>query len=120
MRKLGLMDAFSFARLIKAADIRQEIAGFAAEISARKQANTTLNADDIGIEFVLTLITNSSTVEVESKIYELYASIKECSVEDVKTTDFETLKNDLKEIIAMNDLKAFFHSVSALMSKSQG
>lgn len=120
MRKLGLTDAFALARIIKAADIRKDLVAFATEVEARKKAGNKLSADDIGLEFIISMITSISSQEVETKIYELYASLKDCSVDDIKITDFETLKNDIKEIIELNNLKAFFHSVSALMSKQQG
>ena len=121
MRTLGLKDAFAFARIIKAANIRSEIVTFANEISNRKKVAKEdekvkeLNVEDVGFEFFITLITSISSADVEKKIYELYADIKGCTVEDASLTDFTTLKNDIKELIEKNDLKAFFQSASVWM-----
>lgn len=121
MRKLGLKDAFALARIIKAANIRSEIAHFATGIAKRKSANKeegakgNVNIEDVGLEFFVTLITSISSPDVEKKIYELYADIKGCTSEEVSMADFTTLKADIAEIIKKNDLKAFFQSASALM-----
>lgn len=114
MRKLGLKDAFALARILKAANLRNEIVGFANEITTRKKSGNKVNLNDVGLEFVLTLITSASSSDVEKKIYELYADIKGCTAEEVSMADFTTLKADIAEIIDINDLKAFFRSASAL------
>lgn len=115
MRKLGLKDAFALARIMKAANLRNEIVGFANEINDRKKSGGNVNLNDVGFEFIITLITSASSSDIEKKIYELYADIKGCTAEEVSTTDFTTLKNDIKKLIEINDLKAFFQSASALM-----
>lgn len=111
MKKLALKHAFSLARIIKAADIRSEVVSFAAEIHNGKKV------DEVGMEFILTLIQAAANEGVEKKIYQLYADLKGVTPGEVEEYDFETVKADLKELIEENDLKSFFNSVSALMSK---
>ena len=114
MRKLTLPDAFAFARILKAADIKSEILNFSKEIIARKNKNQEINIDEIGLEFVVTLITAAADVKVEEKIYSFLASVCEMDVENIKKLNLSQIKEIISEIIAENDLKAFFQSASAL------
>lgn len=118
MRKLGLKDAWALARIINKANIKDDIIAFANEIYIRQQSGKKLNVEDVGLEFVITLITSMSSESVENQFYKLYADVKGTTVEDVAVTDFSTLKSDIKTIISENDLKSFFQSLSGLMSKS--
>ena len=114
MRKLTLPDAFAFARILKAADIKSEILNFSKEIIARKNKNQEINIDEIGLEFVVTLITAAADVKVEEKIYSFLASVCEMDVENVKKLNLSQIKEIISEIIAENDLKTFFQLASAL------
>lgn len=118
MRKLGLKDAFAFARIIKKAGIRQEIITFASEVRGRKEE---MNTEKIGFEFFIMLIEAAGDKAVEEEIYKFYASLKgpHTPPEEVAEYDFETVKADIKELIEKNDLKNFFRSASALMSAQQ-
>lgn len=113
MRKLALKDAFAFGRIIKKANIKDEISSMAKVMKNRKDED--INIEEVGLEFVITLISSFSDEKVELMFYELYASIKGVSVEDVSNLTYETLKNDITIIIKENDLKNFFKSVSSLM-----
>lgn len=114
MRKLTLPDAFAFARILKAADIKSEIVNFSKEIIARKNKKQEINIDEIGLEFVVTIITAAADVKVEEKIYSFLASVCEMDVENVKKLNLSQIKEIISEIIAENDLKTFFQSASAL------
>ena len=114
MRKLTLPDAFAFARILKAADIKSEIVNFSKEIIARKNKKQEINIDEIGLEFVVTLITAAADVKVEEKIYSFLASVCEMDVENIKKLNISQIKEIISEIIAENDLKTFFQSASAL------
>lgn len=113
MKKLALKHAFLLARIIKAANIRAEIVRFASEIQSGK------SADEVGMEFIVTMIQAAADENVEKKIYELYAELKGPLVppEEISEYDFATVKADMKALVAENNLKDFFQSVSALMSK---
>ena len=114
MRKLTLPDTFAFARILKAADIKSEIVNFSKEIIARKNKKQEINIDEIGLEFVVTLITAAADVKVEEKIYSFLASVCEMDVENIKKLNISQIKEIISEIIAENDLKTFFQSASAL------
>ena len=111
MKKLALKHAFLLARIIKAANIRAEIVRFASEIQSGK------SADEVGMEFIVTMIQAAADENVEKKIYELYAELKGVKPEEISEYDFATVKADMKTLVAENNLKSFFQSVSALMSK---
>ena len=114
MRKLTLPDTFALARILKAADIKSEIVNFSKEIISRKNKKQEINIDEIGLEFVVTLITAAADVKVEEKIYSFLASVCEMDVENIKKLNLSQIKEIISEIIAENDLKAFFQSASAL------
>lgn len=116
MRKLGLRDAFALARIIKAANLRPTVTAFAEEIRGREEKDI----EAVGFEFVLTLLESVSDEANEQRIYKLYADIKGVTPEEVSLLDFGTIKADMKELVEKNDLKGFFTSVSALMSKQSG
>lgn len=143
MRKLGLLDAFAVARIIKAANLQKEVADFgmdvkrrqeeaerrkaarAAEMEAKQdeiateaeQDELALSAEQIGLEAFVTIISNCATEEVERRVYELYASIKGAKPDEVKYYDLTTIREDFKELVELNNLKDFFALVSASMSK---
>ena len=143
MRKLGLLDAFAVARIIKAANLQKEVADFgmdvkrrqeeaerrkaarAAEMEEEQDKNATeaeqdelaLSAEQIGLEAFVTIISNCATEEVERRVYELYASIKGAKPDEVKYYDLTTIREDFKELVELNNLKDFFALVSASMSK---
>ena len=114
MRKLTLPDTFALARILKAADIKNELIKFSKEILARKNKKQTLDAEEIGLEFITTIISAVADEKVEEKIYSFLASICEMDVESIKKLSLAQIKEIIKEIIAENDLKAFFQSASAL------
>lgn len=114
MRKLTLPDTFAFARILKAADIKSEIVNFAKEVLARKNKKQELNIEEIGLEFVVAIITAAADVKVEEKIYSFLASVCEMDVENIKKLNLAQIKEIIKIIIAENDLMAFFQSASAL------
>ena len=134
MRKLGLKDAFALARIIKIAGIRDEIVSFGYEVRERQKVAEAaknenggksetaleLSAERAGCEFIITIITSIADERAEQLFYKLYADIKQdVTPEEVSLYDFETIKTDVSELVKKNDLKSFFRSASALMSKLQ-
>lgn len=118
MRKLGLLDAFAVARIIKAANLQKEMADFGMEVMRRKAVRAAeLKAEQIGVEAFVTIISKCANEDVERRVYELYASIKGAKPDEVKYYDLTTIREDFKELVELNNLKDFFALVSASMSK---
>lgn len=117
MRKLGLKDAFALARIIKAADLRDEIAAFGLEVRELQKAEKPANVEEIGIKFLITVATSISDEKIENQFYKLYADVKGAKADEIGMYDISTIRADITELVEINDLKSFFNSLSALMSK---
>lgn len=119
MRKLGLKDAFALARIIKSANIRDEIAAFGLEVRELQKAEKSANVEEIGIKFLITVATAISDEKIEKQFYKLYADVKGVEADEIAMYDISTIKADITELVEVNDLKSFFNSLSALMSKQE-
>ncbi len=117
MRKLGLKDAFALARIIKAADLRDEIAAFGLEVRELQKSDKSANVEEIGIKFLITVATSISDEKIENQFYKLYADVKGAKADEIGMYDISTIRADITELVEINDLKSFFNSLSALMSK---
>ncbi|MGN0489402.1 MAG: phage tail assembly chaperone [Ruminococcus sp.] len=113
MRKLNLTDAFKMARILKTAEIKEEIVKLAKKFSGENSKE--LNVEEIGLEAIVTLISAAGDVKVENMIYDLLSGIKECEPAEIKNLSFDVLKADIKAIINDNNLQSFFKSASGLM-----
>ena len=116
MRKLSIKDAFTLARIIKSADIKEEIADFANRIAVKKNSkDETVNTEAVGLEFVITLLTSLATKETEQEFYSLLADIRgDITADEVSKLSIPEVLSDVKIIVRENDIKSFFTSLSAL------
>lgn len=116
MRKLNIKDAFTLVRIIKSADIKEEIADFANRIAVKKHGkDETVNTEAVGLEFVITLLTSLSNKETEQEFYSLLADIRgDITADDVSKLSIPEVLDNVKAIIRVNDIKSFFTSLSAL------
>lgn len=116
MRKLNIKDAFTLARIIKKANIKEEIADFANRIAVKKNSkDETVNTEAVGLEFVVTLLSSLSSKEIEQEIYALLADIRgDITADDVSKLSIPEVLDNVKTIIRENDIKSFFTSLSAL------
>ena len=116
MRKLSIKDAFTLARIIKKADIKEEIADFANRIAIKNNSkDETVNTEAVGLEFVITLLTSLATKETEQELYSLLADIRaDITADDVSKLSIHEVLDNVKAIIRENDIKSFFTSLSAL------
>lgn len=116
MRKLSIKDAFTLARIIKKADIKEEIADFANRIAIKNNSKDEMvNTEAVGLEFVITLLTSLSNKETEQEFYSLLADIRgDITSDDVSKLSIPEVLDNVKAIIRKNDIKSFFTSLSAL------
>ncbi len=116
MRKLSIKDAFTLARIIKSADIKDEIADFANRIAVKNNSkDETVNTEAVGLEFVVTLITSLSSKDTEQEFYALLADIRgDITADEVSKLSIPEVLDNVKTIIRENDIKSFFTSLSAL------
>lgn len=116
MRKLSIKDAFTLARIIKKADIKEEIADFANRIAVKNNSkDETVNTEAVGLEFVITFITSLSNKETEQEFYSLLADIRgDITADEVSKLSIPDVLDNVKTIVRENDIKSFFTSLSAL------
>lgn len=116
MRKLSIKDAFTLARIIKKADIKEEIADFANRIAIKNNSkDETVNTEAVGLEFVITLLTSLATKETEQDFYSLLADIRgDITADEVSKLSIPDVLDNVKTIVRENDIKSFFTSLSAL------
>lgn len=116
MRKLSIKDAFTLARIIKKADIKEEIADFANRIAVKNSSkDETVNTEAVGLEFVITLLTSLSNKETEQEFYSLLADIRgDITADDVSKLSIPEVLDNVKAIIRENDIKSFFTSALVL------
>lgn len=114
MRKLQTHDVFMALKVINAAQIKDEVKRIALLVQSKKK----LDVQDVGLEFILGCMEKMSGTKAEKAFYDLLAGPLELEASEIETMDplelIEKIK-DLKEVIDMDGLKAFFKSVSALM-----
>lgn len=111
MRKLNTQDAFKMARLLKYAGVKELI------INAYKN-NDKLNAEELGIEVIFTLIDSFGDSKVEKDFYDLIGGITEKGADAILNQDLSTTIDDIKAIWEQNDMATFFNSVSRLGLKN--
>ena len=104
MRNLQNPDIFAFGRIIKQANIKEEIKKLALD------KNT--DVESVGFDLLFTLFINCSDEQVEQLIYEFLASIFELDVEEVKRLDPLDTVEMLSNVADWKKWKGFFSSAA--------
>lgn len=113
MRKLKTTDVFNALRIIRKANIREELKPVmlnAAEKAAKGEADIT----DIGLDGILAVMEALSAKGAEQGIYEFLSGPFECKPKDVAEMELGTLIDYLTRLAKENDLASFFHSLSGM------
>lgn len=113
MRKLQTTDVFSTMRLIKKANLKNEIKPY-----LKLAGSGDLAVEDVGIEGILGLIEILSESKSEMAIYEILAGPFEMAAEEVATLDLDTLVENLQALAKENNLTVFFKSLSGMIGKN--
>lgn len=115
MRNLQTHDVFIAMRLVNTAGIRDEFQKMA--LQAR---NGKLKPEQVGIDFIFNLIGACGNENVEALFYEFIGGILEIDPKEIKTMDPLKLVTEiekLKEIISVEEWKAFFQSLLRMIRK---
>ena len=102
MRKLRTADLFSFARVVKASGIREELVTYMQGISA------DADREKVGMNTILMIIEALSEKKAERAVYEALAPVFEMNVTEVETMSPSELFAKLKQMGEENDLSGFF------------
>ena len=112
MRQLRTGDLFSFARVIKASGIREDLVGYLQKIT------TEADVTKVGMTTILMIIEALSDKKAESAFYDAVAPVFEMSASDVESMPPSELFANLKQMAEENDLLNFFDSVFGTLGKN--
>lgn len=110
MRKLRTGDLFSFARVIKASGIREDLVGYLQTINAQS------DKEQVGMTTILMIIEALSDKKAERAFYDALAPVFE--VDDVESMSPSELFSNLKQLAEENDLPNFFNTVFGGLGKN--
>lgn len=125
MRAINTSDVFKLARLIKSADIKDVLLDAMTkgqnmepdiaeddpeEIKEQKLKDFNLKQDEFGLSVILDILYGCVDSKQEKAIYELLAGITEKSAKEIEAQPFNDTVEDIKQILAENDVMAFFRS----------
>ena len=105
MKKLTGKHIFQMAKIIKAADLKDELGS----VIAKNKEGASI--DQVGIEAVMTIISACGNDQVERKMYEMLDDLFEAKVEDMS---LEAIATSFKQLAKENDLLSFFKSAGLL------
>lgn len=114
MRSLKTSDLFSFARVIKASGVREELTDYIQRLS--KQDNTDVSK--IGFNTMLMIMEALSDKKAEKAIYEALAPVFEMTVDQIQDLPPKELFDLLKQMAEENDLANFMGSVFGTLGKN--
>ena len=114
MRSLKTSDLFSFARVIKASGVREELTDYIQRLSM--QENTDLSK--IGFNTMLMIMEALSDKKAEKAIYEALAPVFEMTVDQIQDLPPKDLFDLLKQMAEENDLANFMGSVFGTLGKN--
>ena len=114
MRSLKTSDLFSFARVIKASGVREELTDYIQRLSM--QDNTDVSK--IGFNTMLMIMEALSDKKAENAIYEALAPVFEMTVDQIQDLPPKDLFDLLKQMAEENDLANFMGSVFGTLGKN--
>lgn len=114
MRSLKTSDLFSFARVIKASGVREELTDYIQRLSM--QDNTDVSK--IGFNTMLMIMEALSDKKAEKAIYEALAPVFEMTVDQIQDLPPKDLFDLLKQMAEENDLANFMGSVFGTLGKN--
>lgn len=109
MRKIEFQDAFAVARIVKKANLKNDI------VEAFKKGSQGASERDIGIDVLFAVMTAAGAEGIDSEIYELLGSITGEGAETIKHKGIGAVVQAFKDIAQENDLESFFKLVQAAM-----
>ena len=112
MRKIQTSDVFNAMRLIKKANLKEEIKPI-----LKMASSGELNIEDVGIEGILSFVEILTEKKSEQAIYEVLAGPFEMEAKEVEKMELNDLVDNLDLLSKENDLKRFFTLLVGLTGK---
>lgn len=109
MRKLLTKDLFSAMRVVRAGKMHEEL-----KPVFKMASEENANAENVGIEMVLTLMETLSEKNTEHVIYEFLAGPFEMDPKEIADMELDTLLANLGQLARENDLANFIRQLGNL------
>lgn len=106
MKKLTGKHVFAMAKIIKAANLKEELG----EVIAKAQSGE-MSTEQVGIEGFMTVISACGDDKVEQKVYDLLDDIFEAKTADMS---LEAIAQNFKQLAQENNLMSFLKSAGLL------
>ena len=106
MKKLTGKHVFAMAKIIKAANLKEDLG----EVIAKAQTGE-MSTEKVGIEGLMTVINACSDDKVEQRVYDLLDDVFESKVADMS---LEAIGQNFKQLAQENNLMSFFKSAGLL------
>ncbi|MEG0297684.1 MAG: hypothetical protein RR620_13270 [Clostridium sp.] len=113
MRKLVFSDVFQAARLIKKVNLKDKIKNIYFDSQSMKSTNDE-DVAKVGFDVFYTIFEECVEKEVENLVYDLLSRPFECTSEEVKMMELNTLLDNITLLAKENDLIGFFKQVVKL------
>lgn len=114
MRNLQTHDVFKALKIANSAGIKEEFQKIAFKMSSGKK----ISEKELGFDFIMNVLANCADEKTERLIYDFIGGLLEEDAEEIRVMNplelFDKIKA-LKEVISVEDWKAFFISLSAVM-----
>lgn len=114
MRKLQTQDVFKMARIIKAANLKEEIkraiegANLKGSLDQSGIDQNDKVVEKVGMDVFFTVLEACGDHTVEKLFYDFLAGITEKSEEDIRTMSLDGMAEAVKQIIRENNMSVFF------------
>lgn len=112
MRKLNTSDIFAALRVIRAANLREEIKPL-----LKRAAEGSASLEDVGIDGIISAMEMMAEKKAERAVYEVLSGPLEISADEVAALDILDFAQKVEQIAKENDLKAFFGYVSGILGR---
>lgn len=109
MKKLTGKHVFAMAKIIKAANLKEELG----EVIAKAQSQE-ISTEKVGIEGLMTVINACGDDKVEQKVYDLLDDVFEAKTADMS---LEMIGVNFKQLAQENNLMSFFKSAGLLKAQ---
>ena len=109
MKKLTGKHIFAMAKIIKAANLKEELG----EIIEKAQ-NGEMSTEKVGIEGFMAVVTACGDDKVEQRVYELLDDVFEAKTADMS---LEAIAENFKQLAKENNLMSFFKSAGLLKAQ---
>lgn len=122
MRNLQFQDLFKVIRILKKSGLSKQARTIMLKVAEQKaaaQANDskdtppTINAKELGMDFIFSVIENLG--EAEDEFYSFFADLTGKTVDEIKKLELDEMVGMFEDFLKLPNLNNFFSKVSNMM-----